>query len=169
MLQDSFLFSKTITENISLASDESKMEEIRRCADIASVDSDISSFSHGYETMVGERGVTLSGGQKQRIAIARTLMLHCPLMVFDDSLSAVDMETDARIRDALRRDTENSTVILISHRINTLMHCDKIIVMDEGRIVESGSHEELLALGGLYSRVCAIQSMTDAKEVGADE
>ncbi|MBQ9733197.1 MAG: ABC transporter ATP-binding protein, partial [Clostridia bacterium] len=109
------------------------------------------------------------GGQKQRIAIARTLMLRCPVMVFDDSLSAVDMETDAEIREALRKNTGSSTVLLISHRINTLMQADKIIVLDEGRIVESGTHAELLANGGLYSRVCAIQSMAYREEDGDNE
>ncbi len=168
VLQDSFLFSKTIAENIAIAADGADMDKIRSCASVASVDSDISSFPDAYETMVGERGVTLSGGQRQRIAIARTLMQHCSVMVFDDSLSAVDMETDAKIRESLRRNTANSTVFLISHRINTLMNADKIIVLDEGRIVEEGSHKELLAKGGLYSRVCAIQSMA-SKEVGIDE
>ena len=168
VLQDSFLFSKTIAENISIAADKSDIEDIRRCAATAAVDSDITSFPDAYDTMVGERGVTLSGGQRQRIAIARTLMQRCPVMIFDDSLSAVDTETDAQIRESLRRNTANSTVLLISHRINTLMGADKIIVMDEGRIVEEGTHESLMAGNGLYSRVCAIQSMT-SKEVGRDE
>ncbi len=168
VLQDNFLFSKTIAENISIASDEADMDRIRECATAAAVDSDIVSFADSYDTMVGERGVTLSGGQRQRIAIARTLMQRCPVMIFDDSLSAVDMETDAKIRESLNRNTANSTVFLISHRINTLMNADKIIVLDEGRIVEEGTHTELLAKGGLYSRVCAIQSMA-AKEVDKDE
>lgn len=168
MLQDSFLFSKTIAENISIASNGSDMERVRSCAVTAAVDSDISSFPAGYDTMVGERGVTLSGGQRQRIAIARTLMQSCPVMVFDDSLSAVDMETDARIRESLRENTENASVILISHRINTLMKADNIIVLDEGRIIEQGKHESLIARGGLYSRVCSIQSMS-AKEVDAND
>ncbi len=169
VLQEPFLFSKTISENIGIAAENSDMPHIRRCADTAAVDEDISSFTLGYDTVVGERGVTLSGGQKQRIAIARTLMLDCPVMIFDDSLSAVDMETDAKIRESLRRDTADATVLLISHRINTLMHADNIIVLDEGRIVESGSHAELVAKGGLYSRVCAIQSMAYAEEVDSDE
>ncbi len=169
VLQDPFLFSKTIAENISIAADNENPDEIRACAAVASVDKDISGFTNGYETTVGEKGVTLSGGQKQRIAIARTLMLRCPVMVFDDSLSAVDMETDAEIREALRKNTGSSTVLLISHRINTLMQADKIIVLDEGRIVESGTHAELLANGGLYSRVCAIQSMAYREEDGDNE
>ncbi|MBE7017051.1 MAG: ABC transporter ATP-binding protein [Ruminococcaceae bacterium] len=168
VLQDSFLFSKTIAENIAIAAEEADIDKIRSCAHVASVDSDISTFPDAYDTMVGERGVTLSGGQRQRIAIARTLMQHCPVMIFDDSLSAVDMETDARIRESLRQNTKNATVFLISHRINTLMDADKIIVLDEGRIVEEGTHRDLIAKGGLYSRVCEIQSMS-AKEVDADE
>jgi len=168
VLQEPFLFSKTIAENISIACPNASIDSIRASADAASVDSDICSFTSGYDTMVGERGVTLSGGQKQRIAIARTLMLECPVMVFDDSLSAVDMETDLRIRESLRSNTADSTVILISHRINTLMQADKIIVLDEGRIVEEGNHAQLMAKGGLYSRVCAIQSIYNAEEVAAD-
>lgn len=169
VLQDPFLFSKTIAENIGIAADNADMDLIRKCADTASVDGDIMGFTSGYDTMVGERGVTLSGGQKQRIAIARTLMLRCPVIVFDDSMSAVDMETDAKIREALRRDTEGATVLLISHRINTLMHADNIIVLDEGRIVESGTHAQLMAKGGLYSRVCEIQAMSYSGEVDSHE
>lgn len=166
VLQEPFLFSKTVGENISIASSEKSHESIRRAARIADVDESIVSFPEGYETVVGERGVTLSGGQKQRIAIARTLMKNCPILVFDDSTSAVDMETDARIREALRENTSNATVILISHRINTLMQCDKILVMDEGRALQLGSHKELMAQDGLYRRVYDIQS--DAGRTGGE-
>ncbi len=169
VLQESFLFSKTIAENIGISSENADIDAIRRYATIAAVDDDIAGFTHAYDTMVGERGVTLSGGQKQRIAIARSLMLQSPVMVFDDSLSAVDMETDAQIRESLRQSTSDSTVILISHRINTLMHADKIIVLDEGRIVESGTHAELKSAGGIYSRVCDIQAMSYSEEVKIDE
>jgi len=169
VLQESFLFSKTVGENIAIARAGCTNDEIRAKARAAAVDGDISAFTKAYDTIVGERGVTLSGGQKQRVAIARALMMECPVMVFDDSLSAVDMETDARIRESLRESTESSTVILISHRINTLMLSDKIIVLDRGRIVEEGSHKELLERGGIYSRVCAIQSMAYGKEVDDNE
>lgn len=169
VLQESFLFSKTVGENIAIARAGCTNDEIRAKARAAAVDGDISAFTKAYDTIVGERGVTLSGGQKQRVAIARALMMECPVMVFDDSLSAVDMETDARIRESLRENTESSTVILISHRINTLMLSDKIIVLDRGRIVEEGSHKELLERGGIYSRVCAIQSMAYGKEVDDNE
>ena len=132
----------------------------------------IEKFPSGFETFVGERGVTLSGGQKQRTAIAQTLIRKCPVMIFDDSLSAVDAETDARIRAALRKDTEGATVILIAHRIMTLMHADKIIVMEKGRIREMGTHEELLASGGIYRQIYDLQmegiEMSDESGV-ADE
>ncbi|MGI5935516.1 MAG: ABC transporter ATP-binding protein [Oscillospiraceae bacterium] len=158
VLQEPFLFSKTVRENIAIAAKRPDFERIRRAAGIAAVDENISSFREGYDTMVGERGVTLSGGQKQRIAIARTLMMECPILVFDDSMSAVDMETDAKIRESLRENTSGATVILISHRINTLMQADKILVMDKGRIVQSGTHRELIAQEGIYRRVYQMQS-----------
>ena len=107
---------------------------------------------------MGERGVTLSGGQKQRTAIARLLAQKTPVMIFDDSLSAVDSETDAKIRRALREKTADSTVIIISHRIQTLMSADNIVVMSGGRIIESGTHDELVALGGTYKKINDIQS-----------
>ncbi len=160
VLQEPFLFSKTIGQNIAIATDMAELEEIRHTAGIADIDANIMSFPDSYDTVVGERGVTLSGGQKQRIAIARTLMKKCPILVFDDSTSAVDMETDARIREALRENTSDATVILISHRINTLMQADKILVMDGGRVVQMGTHEELIAEDGLYRRVYEIQSDT---------
>ena len=118
----------------------------------------IEKFTDGYETYVGERGVTLSGGQKQRTAIAQVLMKNPPLMVFDDSLSAVDMETDARIRAALKSNVKKSSMILISHRITTLMQADVIIVLDHGRVKEKGSHEELLRKNGIYKKIYDIQT-----------
>ena len=133
-------------------------EQIRESARIAALDETIEHFAKGYETSVGERGVTLSGGQKQRTAIAQTLMRHTPITILDDSLSAVDTETDAKIRHALENMPEQSTRILISHRITTLMHADQILVLDKGRVVEQGTHEELIAKKGLYQKICEMQS-----------
>ncbi|MCL2568339.1 MAG: ABC transporter ATP-binding protein/permease [Oscillospiraceae bacterium] len=158
VLQEPFLFSKTIGENIAIAREEADLAEIRRIAQIADVDANIMEFTNAYDTIVGERGVTLSGGQKQRVAIARTLLLNAPILIFDDSLSAVDMETDAKIQKALRENTHGATVILISHRVSTLMHADQILVLDEGRGVELGTHKTLLAKDGIYSRVYKLQS-----------
>jgi ATP-binding cassette subfamily B protein len=158
VLQEPFLFSRTIFENIDIAARSLDFDRVRKTAGIAAVDESIMGFSGGYETVVGERGVTLSGGQKQRIAIARTLMLDAPIMIFDDSMSSLDMETDAKIREALRENTGGATVILVSHRISTLMLSDTIMVLDNGRIAELGSHTELLEKNGIYKRVYDLQS-----------
>jgi len=158
VLQEPFLFSRTIAENIGITSPELDMQAIRAAAEAAALDETITSFAQGYETMVGERGVTLSGGQKQRAAIARMLMQENPIMIFDDSLSAVDTQTDAKIRQAIARKFGKASVILISHRITTLSAADKIIVLDRGRIVEEGTHEELRSAGGIYQKIYAAQS-----------
>lgn len=122
-------------------------------------------FSKGYDTLVGERGVTLSGGQKQRTAIACMLMGNTPIMVFDDSLSAVDAETDFKIRKALKSRMSKATVILIAHRVSTLMEADRILVLDKGKVAELGSHEELMRKHGIYRRIYDLQ-MNMAEEVG---
>ena len=158
VLQEPFLFSKTILENIDIASRGKGLDKARAKARIAAVDDNIMAFSKGYDTIVGERGVTLSGGQKQRVAIARTLMMDAPIMVFDDSMSNLDMETDAKIRESLREDTEGATVILISHRITTLMKADVIMVLEEGKVEEIGSHAELVEKDGIYRRIYDLQS-----------
>ena len=160
VLQEPFLFSRTLRDNIGITFEEigEHESEIREGARIACLDETIESFTKGYDTMVGERGVTLSGGQKQRTAIARLIAQNTPVMIFDDSLSAVDSETDAKIRAALREKTSDSTVIIISHRIQTLMSADRIAVMADGKIAELGTHEELIALGGIYKKINDIQS-----------
>ena len=161
VLQEPFLFSRTIRENIAAARAGCPLEEIRSAAKVAAVDDAIEGFPDGYDTLVGERGVTLSGGQKQRVAIARMLMQKTPIKIFDDSLSAVDAETDAKIRAALKTGTADSTVILISHRVATIQHADRIIVLDIGRVVQQGTHEELAAQDGIYGRVWRIQNSVD--------
>ena len=158
VLQEPYLFSRTIAENIAISNDEIDMLAVRSAAEAAALDETINGFAAGYETMVGERGVTLSGGQKQRAAIARTLVSQTPILIFDDSLSAVDTETDARIRRAISQRFGKATVILISHRITTLSAADKIIVLDKGRITEEGTHEELKNAGGIYQKIYEAQS-----------
>ena len=165
VLQEPFLFSRTVGENIAISKEHPVWDEIRAATGIACVDDAILQFDDGYETMVGERGVTLSGGQKQRVAIARMLMQKAPIMVFDDSLSAVDAETDVKIRTALKEYMGKSTVILISHRITTLMQADCIMVLDKGRIAEMGTHEELLKKNGIYSKIYDIQMNIDDEQL----
>ena len=160
ILQEPFLFSRTIAENIAIGKPRSGLDEIKEHAAAANVHHSIAGFEKGYDTMVGERGVTLSGGQKQRIAIARTLINKPPVLIFDDSLSAVDTRTDAEIRKSLKRNTKGATAIFISHRITTLMAADKIIVLKDGRVADSGTHKELVSRPGLYKRIYDIQ--TDA-------
>lgn len=166
VLQEPFLYSKSIIENIGLAKDNALEEEVYHAAETASVHSVIQEFEKGYETMVGERGVTLSGGQKQRVAIARTLILNSPVLIFDDSLSAVDTETDTAIRKALNQRDKSVTTFIISHRITTLSEADFIVVLDEGQVVQIGTHQELISQAGLYNRIWSIQN---ALEEGAEE
>ena len=158
VLQEPYLFSRTIAENIGIVSPELDMEAVRSAARAAALDETVTSFAQGYETMVGERGVTLSGGQKQRAAIARMLSQETPIMIFDDSLSAVDTQTDAKIRQAISQRFGKASVILISHRITTLSSADQILVLDRGRIVEMGDHEQLKTAGGIYQKIYETQS-----------
>ena len=161
VLQEPFLYSRTIKENIAASVPDATMEEIRQAAKIACVDDTIMSFPDGYDTLVGERGVTFSGGQRQRVAIARMLLQKAPIMIFDDSLSAVDSQTDAKIRKALSESCKNATVILISHRITTLMGADQILVLNQGKIQEQGTHEELISRDEIYRQVYEIQMSQD--------
>ena len=159
VLQEPYLFSRTLAENIALGGTNADIEDIKEAAGTASLLETIENFKEGFETTVGERGVTLSGGQKQRTAIARMLIGKSPIMVFDDSLSAVDAETDAKIRNGLIEKGKDSTVIIISHRITTLMAADNILVLDKGRLVESGTHDELIKNTGIYRKIYDIQSV----------
>ena len=161
VLQEPFLFSRTIEENIRATRPGASLDEVRHAARIACVDNAVDDFANGYDTIVGERGVTLSGGQKQRVAIARMLMQQAPIMVFDDSLSAVDSETDAQIRAELKENLGKSTVILISHRITTLMQADRILVLNDGEMAELGTHEELIHHNGIYKSIYDIQMSSD--------
>lgn len=157
VMQEGYVYSRTVGENIAIAAEDKSMENIKRAAQIACVDENIEGFANGYDTIVGERGVTLSGGQKQRVTIARTIIRDMPYIIFDDSLSAVDSDTDAQIRAHLRDECKGVTTVIIAHRITTVMHADNIIVMDDGKIAEQGSHEQLLALGGIYKRIYDLQ------------
>lgn len=164
VLQEPFLYSKTIKENIAIATEIINMKDVEYATSIASVHEAIEGFTSGYETVVGERGVTLSGGQKQRVAIARMLMQNAPIMVFDDSLSAVDSETDAKIRASLKNNRKSATKILISHRITTLMQADSIMVLDKGKIVDMGTHAELVNREGIYKDIYDVQmNMSDVE------
>ena len=173
VLQEPFLFSRTIEENIAIAKAGASKEDIAQAAKDACLDSAIKEFKEGYETIVGERGVTLSGGQKQRTAIARTLLTGAPIMVFDDALSAVDAKTDEAIRTRLREAAGDSTLILIAHRVSTLMQADEIIVLEQGKIIERGDHAALMEKNGVYARVAKMQGAQgeamDGGEVSADE
>ena len=172
VLQEPYLFSRTIAENIGITRPDITMDEIREASAIACLDDTVTGFSEGYDTFVGERGVTLSGGQKQRAAIARMLTEKTPIMIFDDSLSAVDAETDAAIRAGLDRQLGGATVFLISHRSSTLMNSDLILVLDRGRIAEMGRHDELMAIdGGIYRRIYDIQTSSpdyEAENIGEE-
>jgi ATP-binding cassette subfamily B protein len=165
-LQEPFLFSKSIRENIAAGTGSLPLEEIHAAAAVAQVDGSIREFAESYETVIGERGVTLSGGQKQRVAIARMLAASPPVMIFDDSLSAVDTETDTRIRAALRGRVANAAVIIISHRISSLMQADRILVLKDGEMEELGSHQELLQRGGTYRRIFDLQAAGDEGKTG---
>lgn len=158
ILQEPFLYSKSIRENVGITAPEQEAERIEHAADIASASGFIAKADKGWETVVGERGVTLSGGQKQRIAIARTLLKDNNILIFDDSLSAVDTETDAQIRAALRHEQKDVTTLIISHRVTTLSQADLILVLENGQITQQGTHAELCSQPGLYQRINSIQN-----------
>jgi len=158
VLQEPYLFSRSLKDNIGIKHEGVTLESIRMAAEAAALDETIASFPQGYDTFVGERGVTLSGGQKQRAAIARVLTDDAPILVFDDSLSAVDTETDALIRSRLEERFGTATIFLISHRISTLRKADLIVVLEHGRIAEMGTHDALVAEGGLYYSIYQAQT-----------
>ena len=167
--QDHFLFSTTIGENIAFTNPKLDREEIYEAARLAHIHEDILGFEEGYETIVGERGVSLSGGQKQRVSIARALIMKPELLILDDSLSAVDAKTEEAILESLKRTRTGETTIITSHRLSAIQHAHKIIVMDAGEIVEAGTHEELLALDGKYKEMYDLQQLEVLVEQGGEE
>ena len=164
VLQEPYLFSKSIYENIRLATPNSNEQDVYNAARIASIHDVINGFDQGYDTLVGEKGVTLSGGQKQRLAIARTIIKDHPIVIFDDSLSALDSETDASIRKDLNMMKDKASTIIITHRINSAMTSDKIVVINKGHVEQVGTHKELMEEEGLYRRIALIQN----NEIGGD-
>ena len=164
VLQEPFLFSRTLKENLMITSPDLTEADLAEASRTACLEETIDGFSKGYETFVGERGVTLSGGQKQRAAIARMLTQKAPSMIFDDSLSAVDTETDAKIRAALEKRFGQATIILISHRMTTLSKADQVLVLDHGKVAQLGTPEELRNQPGLFREIDQIQSMSREEE-----
>ncbi|MGG7618957.1 ABC transporter transmembrane domain-containing protein [Bacillus coreaensis] len=164
--QDHFLFSATIGENISFAKPLCEKEEIEEAAKIANIHEDITQFTDGYDTVVGERGVSLSGGQKQRISIARALLLNPELLILDDSLSAVDAKTEEAILTSLKENREGKTTFITSHRLSAIQHADLILVIDNGQIAQSGTHDKLMDQEGWYKEMYLRQQLEDLVEHG---
>jgi ATP-binding cassette subfamily B protein len=160
ILQEPYLYAKTVKQNIGITRSDYSDVDIEEAARSASIHDNIVTFKNGYETVIGEKGVSLSGGQKQRVAISRTIIdEEKRILIFDDSLSAVDTETDMRIRRALKKRSKDVTTFIISHRISTLSEADYILVLDGGRLIQSGTHEQLIETDGLYKRIWDLQKM----------
>jgi ATP-binding cassette subfamily B protein/ATP-binding cassette subfamily C protein/ATP-binding cassette subfamily B multidrug efflux pump len=162
--QEAFLFSASIAANIALARADASRAEVEAAARLADLHADILRFPHGYETRVGERGVTLSGGQRQRVAIARALLSEAPLLLLDDALSAVDTGTETRILAHLRETRRGRSAIIVSHRLSAVADADRIVVLKDGHVTESGSHEELIAHDGWYAAQWRYQQLEASLE-----
>ena len=159
VMQDVFLFHGTVHQNIAFGRPEATVDEIVQAAQASNAHEFVVDLPDGYNTIIGERGVLLSGGQKQRISIARALLKDAPILILDEATSSVDTETEWLIQQALNRLTRNRTTLVIAHRLSTIRHADKIVVLDSGRIVETGAHDELMAGGGRYAQMVETQSM----------
>jgi ATP-binding cassette subfamily B protein len=160
VLQDVFLFNGTIGENIAYGTDGATPEMIEEAAKVACVDEFIESLPDKYDTFIGERGVRLSGGQKQRLSIARSILRNSPILLLDEATSAVDTETEREIQNAIGKIKGQRTLIVIAHRLSTIKRADLIIALQDGKIAESGTHDELLATGGIYAALCEYQSLS---------
>jgi ABC-type multidrug transport system fused ATPase/permease subunit len=163
VMQDTFLFNGTVSENIAFSLPDADAEEIEAAARIARIHDDIMAMPDGYNTQVGERGVKLSGGQKQRMAIARAVLCRAPVLILDEATASVDVETEAHIKKAIGEIAGTRTIIAIAHRLSTVRYADIIYVFDEGRIAQSGNHDELMAVDGIYRRMCLIQEGESAE------
>ena len=158
VLQDTFLFNGTIAENIGYAVPQADMEDIVRAAKAANIHDDIQAMPDGYDTRVGERELRLSGGQKQRVAIARAILRKSPIIILDEATASVDVETERQIQKAISSIAGKCTIVAIAHRLSTIRGADRILVIEEGRVTESGTHSELVALGSSYTRMNSIQT-----------
>ncbi|MDR1837904.1 MAG: ABC transporter ATP-binding protein/permease, partial [Treponema sp.] len=157
VLQDTFLFNGTVEDNIAFARPEASFDEVQESARTARIHDDIMAMPEGYRTQVGERGVKLSGGQKQRIAIARAVLCQAPVLILDEATASVDVHTEAQIQQAINEIAGTRTIVTIAHRLSTVRNADVIFVFEKGRIVQSGSHAELIEQDGLYRKLCRIQ------------